>query len=168
MLIDERQNYVLELRTFPRRLEKTTMGFLVAENAGASAQKECILLRVAGTAMKILFVGTDPQTTRSVQDVARQRLPGVTFLVVRQPDDGLQVTRHERPDIVVYQLTSDRKSLKSASELQKSLAISMILVAPVVHGGAPAFAAWASGFPHNLLTQTEQIQAEPAMGQEYN
>ena len=77
-----------------------------------------MLLRAASTAMKILFVGTDPQTTTSVQEIVRQRLPEATFLVVRQPDDGVEVTRQERPDIIVYQLTSDRKSLRSASEIQ--------------------------------------------------
>ena len=105
--------------------------------------------------MKILIVGTDPQMTRSIQDAVRQRLPRATVLVVGHLDDGLEITRQERPDIVVYQLTSDRKSLRRASQLEKTAATSMIMMAPVVKGGTPKFAAWASGFPQNLLSEAE-------------
>ena len=100
--------------------------------------------------MKFLFIGTEPQTVEGVWKAVCLRWPEATVLVVRGPDDGLQVMAQEEPDVVIYQLSLDHKSLEIIGELQGVAPVPMIVAGPTLPSGSPAFMQWLSGFPSHL------------------
>ena len=98
--------------------------------------------------MKMLLVGFEPQLVEKVQGVARLRWPDAAVFVVREADDGLRVAKQEEPDVVMYQLTFDRKCSEIVHRLEALPSVSIITVAPTLPGGSPSYMEWVTGFPN--------------------
>ena len=98
--------------------------------------------------MKLLFVGIEPHLVEKVRDVARMHWPDAAVLVVRQADDGLRIAEQEAPDVVMYQLTFDRKCSEFLRRLEDLSSASIITVAPTPPGGSPSSMQWVAGFPN--------------------
>ena len=98
--------------------------------------------------MKMLFVGIEPHLVEKVRDVARMHWPDAAVLVVRQADDGLRIAEQEEPDVVMYQLTFDRKCSEIVRRLENLSSASIITVAPTLPGGSPSSMQWVAGFPN--------------------
>lgn len=79
--------------------------------------------------MKVLCVGTEPQTTDKIYLAVRLRWPDASVIVTPEVTDSLEAIERERPDVVMFQANADKRAIEEfVWDLRKFSDVSLIVL----------------------------------------